>query len=625
MRLSPIRPILPALLLLAASALPAQAPPAGALEIRAVAARPSVRPGDQVVIAVVLEHREGFHTWPNQPVVPLEFAGVVPIATTVSVGALPAGAELRRLQWPTPDTVTVYYTGSAVPLLAYVGRTIVYVPIQLGAGTPTGRVRIAVSVRTQTCDDRICYFPQTVERSAEFTVVPTGQEVAATVNQPELFRNFGLVGFAATGTLPAPPVAMNVFGWSFSFDPNGAAGLSLLLFLAALGGLALNFTPCVLPLIPIKVLGLSQAAQAPARVRLLGLAMAAGVVAFWLALGGAIAFVAGFTAINSLFQTAWFAPLVGIIVAVMALGMFRGMSIWLPQGIYRYAPRQDTVGGSLAFGVMTAVLSTPCTAPFMAGAAAWAAAQAPATTLVTFSAIGAGMALPYLLLTFYPGLIRRLPKAGPASVVVKEVIGLLMLAVAAFFIGSAASAWFQTPPDPASRAYWWAVAGFLAAAAGWMGWQSWRLAQRPSRRWTGSLIGALGIVAALGLGRSLSSPGPIAWVYYTPERFAAAVAEEKVIVLDFTAEWCLNCKALEAAVLHRGEIVALLASPGVVPIRVDLTSDNPAGSAKLQELEWVGIPLLAVYGPATGYGSPQQFDSYTVQMVRDAVAAARQR
>jgi len=111
-------------------------------------------------------------------------------------------------------------------------------------------------------------------------------------------------------------------------------------------------------------------------------------------------------------------------------------------------------------------------------------------------------------------------------------------------------------------------------------------------------------------------------VYYTPERFAEAVAEEKVIVLDFTAEWCLNCKALEAAVLHREEVVALLGSPGVVPMRVDLTSDNPAGSAKLQELEWVGIPLLAVYGPRLGYGSPRKFDSYTVQMVVQAVAEA---
>lgn len=611
------------LLLLTGSGLSAQGkPPEGALEIRAVAARPTVRPGDQVVIAVVLEHRAGFHTWPNRPVVPPEFAGVVPIATTITVGTLPAGAELRAMQWPRPDTVTVFYTGTPVPLLSYIGRAIAYVPIQLAPSSPTGIVRIPLTVRSQTCDERICYFPQTTELEAEFRVVPADQEVAATVNEPDLFHRFGIVGFAAAGPLPAPPVSLNAFGWSFSLDPNGAAGMTLLLLLAAVGGLALNFTPCVLPLIPIKVLGLSQAAQAPARLRLLGLSMSLGVVLFWLALGGAIAFVAGFTAINSLFQTAWFAPLVGVIVAVMALGMFRGVSVWLPQGIYRYAPRQDTVSGSLAFGVMTAVLSTPCTAPFMAGAAAWAAAQAPATTLTTFAAIGAGMALPYLLLTLRPGLLGRLPKAGPASVVVKEVIGLLMLAVAAFFIGSSASAWFQTPPDPASRAYWWVVAAFLAAAAGWLGLRSWLLARRPRGRWIGGLVGALGVVAAAGLGRSLSSPGPIAWVYYTPERFAAAMEAQDVIVLDFTAEWCLNCKALEAAVLHRDEVVALLASPGVVPMRVDLTSDNPAGSAKLQELEWVGIPLLAVYGPRPGYGSPQKFDSYTVQMVVRAVEAA---
>jgi thiol:disulfide interchange protein len=116
-----------------------------------------------------------------------------------------------------------------------------------------------------------------------------------------------------------------------------------------------------------------------------------------------------------------------------------------------------------------------------------------------------------------------------------------------------------------------------------------------------------------------SSEGPIDWTYYTPERFEDSVQRGEVIVLDFTAEWCLNCKALEHGVLFRDEVVEVLNSPGVTPMRIDLTGDNPPGKAKLAELEWVGIPLLAIYGPEIGYDEPIKYDSYTVGMVRDAI------
>jgi thiol:disulfide interchange protein len=130
-------------------------------------------------------------------------------------------------------------------------------------------------------------------------------------------------------------------------------------------------------------------------------------------------------------------------------------------------------------------------------------------------------------------------------------------------------------------------------------------------------------VTSIWLTSGFASSGPIDWTYYTEERFAESVESGDVIVLDFTAEWCLNCKALEHGVLHREEIVDLLNGPGVVPMRIDLTGDNPAGKAKLAELDWVGIPLLAIYGPETGYTDPIKYDSYTVGMVRDAVRRVR--
>jgi len=399
--------------------------------------------------------------------------------------------------------------------------------------------------------------------------------------------------------------------------------MTLLLLIAALGGLVLNFTPCVLPVIPIKIIGLSRASGDSSRLLLLGIAMFLGVIAFWIGLGGAIAFISGFGAISSLFQTSWFAPIVGIVVAIMAAGMMGLFNFRLPQFIYKLNPGEESLPGSFAFGILTAVLSTPCTAPFMAGASAWAATQAPATTLATFGAIGAGMAIPYLLLSARPGWVNKVPKTGPASVLVKQVMGLLMFAVAAFFLGTSAAAWLQRAPDPPSRLYWWIVCGLIVVACAWTAYRTFAITKSSTKRAVVGLSTVAVSVVCISMAASFSSHGPIDWTYYTAQRFDESAARGDVIVLDFTAEWCLNCKALEHGVLNREEIVELLNRPDVTPMRVDLTGDNPPGKEKLAELEWVGIPLLAIYGPATGYDSPIKYDSYTAYMVRDAVWRAR--
>ncbi len=591
------------------------------VSVRAVPARAVVRPGDLVPIAVVFDHAEGFHSWPNTPVVPPVYRDVIPIPTAIEVTALPAGAALGTIQWPAPVSVRVRYTGRPVDLLSYVGETVAYVPVTLAPEQPEGTIAIGLRVSYQSCDERVCYPPREVALTVSLRVAPAGEAVGTGVIEPRLFRGFILKGFA----LPPGagiPAYITVFGWSVTFEPTGALGLGLLLAFATLGGLLLNFTPCVLPLVPIKILGIQRASHNPSRLLVLGAAMGAGVIMFWLSLGGAIAFITGFDAISSLFQTGWFAPIVGMIVAAAGVGMLVPLDVRLPQRVYRIDPSAESVPGSFGFGVMTAVLSTPCTAPFMAGAAAWAVLQRPEVTLASFAAIGAGMAFPYVLLTMRPGLLARLPRTGPGSILLKQVIGLLMLAVAAFFIGSAVSAAFQRQPDPPSRAFWWFAGAFVVAALGWL---VYRVPQASSsRRWRLAVqtAGVVGVLLTAVTVRSLASHGPIDWIAYTPERFAEARERGSVIVMDFTAEWCLNCKALEVTVLHRDRVVEVLESPGVVPIRVDLTTSNPPGQAKLKELGWGGIPLLAIFGPGVGYRDPIRYDSYTAGMVEAAISRA---
>jgi thiol:disulfide interchange protein DsbD len=306
----------------------------------------------------------------------------------------------------------------------------------------------------------------------------------------------------------------------------------------------------------------------------------------------------------------------------MAFGMCGLFSVHLPNFIYRFNPGQDTLHGSFGLGILTAILSTPCTAPFMGAAAAWAATRHPATTMVTFAAIGTGMALPYLILSASPGLVQKMPRTGPASVLIKEVMGLFMLAAAAYFIGTGLSGILIEPPNPTGKLYWWAVMGFTAAGGVWLAYRTIRITGRKVLRGVFAGLGILVFIGSAYGGLHLTDRGPIDWVYYTPERYEAAVNSRKIIVMNFTAEWCLNCKALEGGVLHNSAVSRRLAEADIVPMKVDITGKNPAGKARLKQIGHLTIPLLVIYSPAVR--EVFRSDFYTVDQVLEAIEKARE-
>lgn len=597
------------------------------VEVSAIAAKSTVRPGDQVPVAVIFDHAPGWHVHPNKPIVPPEWGDFAPIPTLITPAPTP-GVTFGVIQWPQTHTAMVDFIGSGKPVAyqVYEGRAIAYLPIMIDAGVPEGELILPITLSYQACDDRQCLLPEEATLEVRFNVSNSIAPVPADAEITSIFEAFDPAAFATLGMAPvaqSEAVDFNIFGRSFTVDSKGAAGLAVLLALAALGGFLLNLTPCVLPVIPLKIMGLSHAAGNPRRTLMLGLIMCAGVIAFWLAIGLAIATLAEFKAINQLFQRPLFSLGVGAFIAIMGIGMLGLFTLQLPSAVYAVDPRKDSVGGSFVFGIMTAVLSTPCTAPFMGTAAAWATRQQSWITLLTFAAIGAGMALPYLVLSLRPKLVSKVPRSGPSSELVKQVMGILMLAVAAFFVGTGLDPLLREPIDDPIRAHWWVVAFLILAAAGWTLYRGVKIKLRPV---------TLGVLAALGLGLSAAGvafafeqnrKGPVDWLAYTPERFQEQVQAGQVVVVDFTAEWCLNCKALEASVLHREDIAALLNSEGVTPMKVDLTGKNIAGQEKLKSLNWVGIPLLAVYGP--GLPEPLKFDSYTPETVKDAVTRARGR
>ena len=615
----------------------ASAPTDNPVTVRVESSSAGVRPGDQLVIAVVFEHAEDWHINLNEPVVPPEMAGFVPSPTTITPGQAP-GLSFGRIQWPEPYTAEVdfLFTGTPIGYKVYAGRAVAYLPVRVGDDAEPGERTITIRVGFQACDDSVCLQPEVVERSITLAVDPN-----ATPGSPsDLFANFDPSVFAdasAWGEGALVPAAGNAPNSKFLGlvelpGPGTLGGVAGLALFAAVGGFVLNLTPCVLPVIPIKVMTISHhAGESRARALTLGLWMAAGVVAFWIAIGIPVAFIATVTDPSIIFGIWWVTLGIGVLILAMGIGIMGVFQITLPQRIYAVNPRADSAHGSFMFGVMTAVLGLPCFG-FVAGALlAGATTMPPAVVMTIFGAMGAGMALPYLVLAAMPGLVKKLPKTGPASELVKQVMGLLMIAAACYFIGAGLLALLSGSGKLAGMGWWvksvhwWAIAVAMSAAGVWLVVRTIHLSRKPMNRIGFSLVALAFIV--VGVGAAWNRTDHLRhnfWVDYTAEGLARELDAGRVVVLDFTAEWCLNCKTLEATVLSREPVRGQLLSAGVVPMVADLTSTGAPGWDTLRELGQTGIPLLAVFSPEGGPDRPVWMgNAYTPSQVVDAIERAK--
>ncbi len=608
------------------------------VRVRAEVSSPTARPGDQLVVAVVFDHADGWHINLNQPVVPREMGGFVPVPTTITPGTV-AGLSFGRIQWPEPHTARVdfLFTGNPIDFQVYAGKAVAFVPVRVADDSGPGERTITLIVNYQACDDSTCLMPERVELAIAATIDPATPAAAP----GPTFAGFHPAVFADPdawdGELSASEVAAprsKFLGLIAVPTSDGLAGIAVLALLAAAGGFVLNLTPCVLPVIPIKIMTISHhAGESKGRALALGLWMAAGVVAFWAGLGVLATLAASFTDPSRLFGFWWFTLGIGLLILAMGVGIMGAFQIKLPQAVYMVNPKADSAQGSFMFGVMTAVLGLPCFG-FVAGALlAGVALMPPAVVIVIFASIGVGMALPYLVLAAKPGLVKKLPRTGPASELVKQVMGLLMIAAALYFIGSGVLALLSGMgvgaglPWWAKAVHWWAIALAMLAAGGWLTVRTVRITKKIGPRLSFSVLALL--FAAAGIGAAMNRTEHLRnnfWQVYSRDSLTAALDAGHVVVLDFTAEWCLNCKAMEAAVLSRDPVKSLLIGSGVVPLMADLTSNTAPGWDTLRSLGQTGIPLLVVFSPESGPDHPVWMSNlYTADQVVAAIEDARSR
>ena len=546
----------------------------------------SIMPGENTQLAVIIDFEKGYHFNPPAHFIPANYPVEV-IATTVKVSKISANALAQSPIFQNPASEFSKEFNSDLKI--YKEQTIVFIPIKLSSTFSADQLNISIEIYYQACNEKNCFAPKTEIVTATINIDKT--------NQSKLI-NENIFSQMPKESLPFSPLIKkeHSFGysnWKIKFDADSSLGLLIMILMACIGGALLNFTPCVLPIIPIKIMGLSHSAGSRNRGIYLGFVMSAGIISFWLVMGLLISGVSKFSSISKLYQFPSFTITVGIVIAIMAVGMCGLFNIQVPQKIAGLNPKFNSTMGSFGIGIMTAILSTPCTAPFMGSATAWALQQSQQITLLIFFAIGFGMALPYFVLSSFPVLVRWMPKSGPISVVIKETMGILMLAAASYFIGVGITNHFES--FKGSSNYWWPTMVIVAFAGLFIIIKTFQLKPTLLKKIIFTSIGALIIVVSLLTLKSMTAIGTLIWQDYTPELLEKSKNENKIIVLDFTAEWCLNCKALEKYILNSNEVSTALTNQDITLIKVDLSNNDDVKTKLLNAEGSLTIPYLVIY------------------------------
>ncbi len=375
------------------------------------------------------------------------------------------------------------------------------------------------------------------------------------------------------------------------------------LLLALLGGALLNLMPCVFPVLSMKALGILQMLGTDRRVvRGQALAYTGGIlVSFWILAGLLIGLRYTGQQIGWGFQLQ--SPRFLLVLAALLfflglnlLGIFElgiGMTRLGQLGVNRHG-----YAGAFATGILATVVATPCTAPFMGTAVGFALSQPPVTALLIFSCLGLGLALPYVLLLWIPGLGRLLPRPGAWMETFKQLMGFLLFVTVLWL------AWVLGGQAGADAVVALLAGLLLIGLAAWVlhRFEPWRFAP---------------IIAALLVGGGAAIPGfflarpqlaentsgavrngseDLPWEPFSSERLAAYRRAGTPVFVDFTADWCVSCKVNERLVLRSSAIRARMATLGVVAMKADWTHEDPIITQALQSFGRSGVPLYVIYG-----------------------------
>lgn len=552
-----------------------------------------VRPGEKAVLELSVKTDKGYHVYQFTPTLPVDDDGIPDtVNRTLIVAKTKSGLRFGEPQASTEIESMLgleevkYYAGSEVTWS---------IPIQVPASAETGEFPIELLVGFNTCNDRSCDPPTAVMATGSLLVDSSRGNSNAAMALSEI--NFADVAGSPklTNWIDGDAADVQVAASGESAD-EPAQSLTLIHVLAGLaGGFILNFMPCVLPVIGLKVMSfVNQAGNSHRRVVTLNLAFVGGILAVMLLLalatvtakliwGTTVGWGEQFTVLE--FKVA----LAGLVFA-MALSFLGVWEIPIP-GFATSSKsgelmEQEGHWGAFIKGILTTVLATPCSGPLLGALFGLSLVLAPLNVILLYLVVGIGMSLPYLALCVYPGFIKMLPKPGAWMDTLKQALAFPLLLTAVFFVASI---------DEGHR-----IATLIFLIVVWFA--CWLIGRVPAyaekaqvrTAWlTGLATVAGGALVSFMFFGPINSELP--WVPYNSAKLAQLRSEGKTVMIDFTANWCLNCQINTRVAIERTRVAALVEENDVIPMLADWTEPSKEIKAKLDELQSASIPLMVVY------------------------------
>lgn len=546
--------------------------------------RAKARPGETVTAGVRLRMPPGWHTYAD----PSGDSG----QPTEIRWSLPPGVTAGRILWPEPRR----FEDAGIKTFGYEDEAVLLVPLSLAPDLKPGRLDLEAAVSWLECRDVCIDGKADVAAALEVGGESVPSADAAVI---EAWRRKvpGAAAVAPPGDGTGPPPQA----------PAGETTLPAALGLALLGGLLLNAMPCVLPVLALKVLSfVRQGGESPGRARRLALVYAAGVLGSFAALALAVVAVRGQASWGMQLQEPRFVVGMAALVTLVALNLFGVFEVSAGGRVAEAAgtlAAREGPAGAFFHGAFTTLLATPCTAPFLAVALGYAFTQPPASILAIFLATGTGLAAPYVLASFFPAMLRILPRPGPWMERFKALLGFPMLATGVWLLSLTGAFYGDRGP------LWTGLFLVALALAAWTFGEFFQ--RRASRR--GLALAASAVLLGGGYGGALergldwrhppeglaagpeASPSGIDWRPWGPEAVAAGRAAGRIVLVDFTARWCQTCLWNEVTSLETAAVRERLAAGNVLALRADYTRRDSRIRDELLRHRRAGVPLVLVY------------------------------
>lgn len=579
----------------------------------------TIKPGTEFLIGVEYQIEPNWHIYYKE-------AGEAGMPTQIT-WKLPPGFKAGELLWEKPHK----FVDSGITTYGYADKTIIAAKVTPPADLKAGsKVKIEAELKWLSCKD-VC-LPGKGAVSIDLPIADTEPDLAnkapfAAVGWVGSVNELSEEGHGTTGsdtqTAPAKsdgssntPDGTSVLDQNFKIEGQEEPhDIWFYLGYALVGGFILNFMPCVLPVIAIKIMSfIEQADEAPARVRLLGLTFSSGIILSFLALAAVVLAIRaagqsvgwGFQ-----FQSPAFVIVMCVIILLLSLSLFGLFYVSFSagqEGLDKLAQKEGYVG-TFFKGVLATTLSTPCTAPFLGAALGFAFAQPDWVVLGIFFASGLGMSLPYLVFTAFPKLMKFFPKPGMWMEKFKESMGFVLMATVVWLMGVLGN---QVGPDGVT----WT--GFFLVAIAFAAWIVSRFtdltsdAKRKAKVWTVASLVGLGafyfcIVKQPSVSNGLfggarqiaqqeeQGEGKIKWQPFTVDALNKTLAANNTVLLDFTASWCLTCKANESLILNSDNVKKKLEDLKVVTMKADWTNQDADITKLLNKFGRSGVPLYVVF------------------------------